>query len=142
MRNTGIALPTGLALNAAGAAVIAGGATLPAAGAEVAPDIAANFEARCSGNGTSGNSGSTPKPSPNAQTAPRSRPNSGFRGSQGHASVNGNDGAGGPVVFESEAGDPDRGFFRGAGASEGECGCSGAEKFCFLCFGHASTTKE
>ncbi|MCD2156331.1 hypothetical protein LQL77_21580 [Rhodococcus cerastii] len=45
MRNTGIALPTGLALNAAGAAVIAGGATLPAAGAEVAPDIAANFEA-------------------------------------------------------------------------------------------------
>ncbi|MCW0190082.1 MAG: hypothetical protein OJJ55_02195 [Rhodococcus sp.] len=68
---TGIGLPAGLALNAVGAAAIAGGAAFAGAGmAEVAPDIATNFEARRSGNGTSGNSGSTPKPSPSAQTAP------------------------------------------------------------------------
>jgi hypothetical protein len=68
---TGIGLPAGLTLNALGAAAIAGGAGLAGAGmAEVAPDIATNFEARRSGNGTSGNSGSTPKPSPSAQTAP------------------------------------------------------------------------
>ncbi|BCF86535.1 hypothetical protein RQCS_60800 (plasmid) [Rhodococcus qingshengii] len=68
---TGIGLPAGLALNAVGAAAIAGGATLAGAGmAEVAPDIATNFEARRYGNGTSGNSGSTPKPSAEAQRAP------------------------------------------------------------------------
>ncbi|MEU4058466.1 hypothetical protein [Rhodococcus qingshengii] len=68
---TGIGLPAGLTLNAVGAAVIAGGAGIAGAGmAEVAPDIATNFEARRYGNGTSGNSGSTPKPSAEAQRAP------------------------------------------------------------------------